>query len=123
VPALWLYQNQNCDITLALAQSLPSQNQSLFNLYFYLLRQLLNHALLCHPLPLTPRHTHLFPQSYHLAGIIPYHIDRHIIIAIPSHTTSTHTSTLIQHIFKFKTHSFISHNHKIRHAWPTLTYS
>ncbi len=44
MPALWLYQNQNCNITLALAQSLPCQNQSLFNLYFYLLCQLLHLA-------------------------------------------------------------------------------
>jgi hypothetical protein len=70
----------------------------------------------------TTAHTSIFPIN-HLAGIIPYHINWHIIIAIPSYTTSTHTSPSIQHILKFKTHSFISTNHKIRRAWPTLTYS
>jgi hypothetical protein len=93
-----------------LAQSLLCQNQSVFNLYFYLLRQLLHRA---------SNHCCI----NHLAGIIPYHINWHIIIAIPSYTTSTHTSPSIQHILKFKTHSFISTNHKIRRAWPTLTYS
>jgi hypothetical protein len=70
----------------------------------------------------TMAHTSISPIN-HLAGIIPYHINWHIIITIPSYTTSTHTSPLIQHIFKFKTHSFISHNHKICHVWLTLTYS
>ncbi len=70
----------------------------------------------------TTAHTSISPIK-HLAGIIPYHINWHIIIAIPSYTTSTHTSPLIQHIFKFKTRSFISHNHKICRAWLTLTYS
>jgi hypothetical protein len=105
-----------------IAVSKPISIQSLF-LSLAPVITLRQQSLLYHPLPLTPWHTHLFPQSNHLAGIIPYHIDRHIVIAIPSHTTSIHTSPLIQHIFKFKTHSFISHNHKIRRAWPTLTYS
>jgi hypothetical protein len=68
---------------------------------FYLLRRLFhcasNH---CSALPLTPRHTHLFSQSNHPSGINPYHLDWHIIIAIPSYTPSPHTLPSIQYTFK-----------------------
>jgi hypothetical protein len=106
-PALWLYQNQNCDITLALAQPLLCQNQSLFNLYFYLLPQLLhcasNHC--CITLYRSHHGTHIyFPnqppcRNHSVSYQLAHHHCHPIIYYINTHLSFNSTYFQVQDSF------------------------